>query len=235
MKPYRSYLAEFLGTFSLVFMGTAVAVMTAKELGNWGPVTWLGIACAFGGTLGVLVLVIGPVSGCHVNPAVSVGLALGGRLPWEKLPGYLIAQFLGGTAASGLLLTLMNGHPSYDLAKHGLGANGIPANMHWATMFGWETLLTAMFLFTILTATRREAPGGGVYAALAIGGFLFLSHIVGAQLGDSSVNPARTFGPALVLKLKALPDAWNVMWVFLVAPIVGAVIGCVVHWLLYDE
>src|SRR6185369_15772264 len=114
MKPLRSYFAEFLGTFTLVFMGTAVAVLTAPAFGDWGPSKWLGIAFAFGGTLAVLVWVIGTISGCHVNPAVSLAMSVSGRLPWDKLPGYWIAQFAGATAASGVLLCLMSGMAGVD-------------------------------------------------------------------------------------------------------------------------
>ena len=117
MKPLREYLAEFLGTFILVFMGTAVATLQnfPGPFEKLGPSGWLGIAFAFGGTLMVLVWVIGPVSGCHVNPAVSIPMAISGRLPWNKLPGYLVAQFAGATAASLVLYCLMSGHPNYLL------------------------------------------------------------------------------------------------------------------------
>lgn len=230
MKPLRCYFAEFLGTFTLVFMGTAVAVLSHQTFGDWGPSRWLGISFAFGGTLAVLVWVIGPLSGCHVNPAVSLAMSVSGRLSWDKLPGYLIAQFAGATAASAVLFCLMSGSPAYQLAEHGLGANGNPKNFHIAALVGWEALLTALFLFAIFTATRKDAPAGG-WHGLAIGGFLFLAHMVGAQLGDSSVNPARSFGPAIIERGAAL----QILWVFIVGPVIGGLAGWLVYQGLYDE
>lgn len=219
----RRYLAEFLGTFALVFVGTAVATLQGGWLRGYGETGWLGISFAFGFTLMILVLVIGPVSGCHLNPAVTIPMALSGRLDRALVSGYLISQFAGGLAASGMLLALLTGIPEYDLARYGLGANGNPRGMGLGALFGWELILTALFLFTIFAATRKEvAP---VATALAIGGFLFVAHLVGAQLGDSSLNPARSFGPAVVTG----GDALRVLWVFIVAPIAGGLVG----WLLY--
>ena len=159
MNPsVRSYLAEFVGTFTLVFVGTAVA--TLQGFLNQGPTGWLGISFAFGCTLMVLVWVIGPVSGCHVNPAVTIPMAVSGRLQWSLVPGYVIAQLLGALAASGLLLLLLNGLPEYSLAEHGLGANGNPQQMTVLTLFLWEFVMTALFLFTIFSVTRADAPAG---------------------------------------------------------------------------
>ncbi len=216
----RKYLAEFIGTFTLVFIGTAVAVlqgMAGRETG------FLEISFAFGGTLLVLVLVIGPISGCHINPAVSIAMRLSGRLDQKDLVPYLLCQFAGGAAASAILLMLLNGHPGFELATDGLGANGNPENMSIPALLLWEIILTALFLYTIFRATDDDfAPGA---TALAIGGFLFVAHLVGAQLGDSSLNPARSFGPALFA-----PGAWSVLWVYLLGPIIGGVLG----WQLYS-
>jgi aquaporin Z len=137
--------------------------------------------------------------------------------------GYVAAQILGATAASGILWSLATGIPGYGLAEHGLGANGNPQGLSLSTLVGLETLMTALFVFVIFAATR---PGSShVGAALAIGGFLFLAHLVGVPLGDSSLNPARSIGPAIFVRGEAL----SVLWVFVVGPVAGGVIG----WLGY--
>ncbi len=226
-KPSKAYLAEFIGTFALVFIGTAVA--TLQGYLDHGAAGWLGISFAFGFTLMVLVMVIGPVSGCHINPAVSIPMVLSGRLDKKQLPGYLIAQVLGALAASGVLYALLTGLPGYQLAEHGLGANGNPEDMGIGALLGWEVVLTALFLFTIFAATRQDGPAN--LAPFAIGGFLFVAHLVGAHLGDSSLNPARSLGPAIVQG----GDALKIVWVFVAAPIVGGVIGWKLYSVLYDD
>ncbi|HEX4129368.1 MAG TPA: aquaporin [Pirellulales bacterium] len=226
----RAYLAEFVGTFALVFMGTAVATLQGGLFkADYGATGWLGIAMAFGGTLMVLVWTIGPVSGCHINPAVSIPMALSGRLPMARLPGYIVAQCAGAIVASLVLRALLSGMPTYEVGIHGLGANGNPQNMSLGAMFGWEAIMTALFLLTIFTVTHRNAPVG--FAALAIGGYLFMAHLVGVPLGDSSLNPARSLGPAVVVG----EDALKILWVFIVAPIVGGLIGWQVFNALHGE
>jgi aquaporin Z len=242
-KAIRCYFAEFLGTFALVFVGTAVAVLSGME--NLAPhgARWLEIAFAFGFTLMVLVWVIGPVSGCHVNPAVTIPMVLSGRLKWTLAPGYILAQCIGGIAASVVLAALLNGSPKisshfdglpgYLQATNGLGANDnrelVKApnqpkeKMGDLVLLGWEAVLTSLFVFSILAATRKDANQAA--AGLAIGGFLFVAHLVGAQLGDSSLNPARSLGPALVQADGALAS----LWIFTVGPIVGGIVG----WLFY--
>jgi aquaporin Z len=221
-REARSILAELIGTFTLVFMGTAVATLQGF-MDGWQDTGWLAISFAFGGTLLVLVYAIGPVSGCHVNPAVTIAMALGGRLDWKRVPGYVIAQCVGAILASCALLALLKGLPTYDVTQHGLGANGNPTGMADASLIAWEVALTALFLFTIFSVTRSDATPG--IQGLAIGGFLFLAHLVGAQFGDSSVNPARSLGPAVVLG----GDALKVLWIFIVGPVAGGVLG----WVLY--
>ena len=223
----RKYIAEGLGTFTLVFVGTAVA--TLQGLLDQGPVGWIGISLAFGFTLMLLVLTIGPVSGCHINPAVTIPMAFSGRLSWSLVPGYIIAQLAGAVAASAVLLLLLKGIPTYDLATHGVGANGNPLGMSIGTLFGWELVMTALFLLTIFSATREGMPPAAT--ALAIGGFLFVSHLVGAPLGDSSLNPARSLGPAVFTGGHAM----SVLWVFIVAPIIGGLIGWGLYRLVHKE
>lgn len=219
----RKYFAEFLGTFTLVFVGTAVATLQ-QGIGDavpaWGPGTGLlGISFAFGFTLMVLVYVVGPVSGCHINPAVTIPMAISGRLKWNLVPGYIIAQLVGAVVASMALWALLSGVDGYSLGVHQLGANGNLAGMPPEFLLGWEVLITALFLFTIFSATKEGA--NPAVCGLAIGSFLFVAHLIGAQLGDSSLNPARSFGPAIIQR----GDALAVLWVFIVGPVIGGVIG----------
>ncbi|HQU41293.1 MAG TPA: aquaporin [Pirellulales bacterium] len=225
--PLRSYIAEFLGTFTLVFVGTAVA--TLQGLNEHGTIGYLEISLAFGGTLMVMVWVLGPVSGCHLNPAVTLPMALSGRFPWSRVLGYMIAQFGGAAAASGVLLFLLKGIGKYQLATHGLGANGNPHGMQIPQLFGFELVLTALFLMTIFSTTRKDAIRG--FEGWAIGGFLTVAHLIGAQLGDSSLNPARSFGPAVFEG----GDALTVLWVFIAAPFIGGIIGWRLFALIHEE
>ena len=226
-QAIRAYLAEFIGTFTLVFMGTAVA--TLQGMYNHGNVGFVEISLAFGFTLMVLVWVLGPVSGCHLNPAVTIPMALSGRFPWARVVGYLIAQLAGAAAASGVLLLLLKGVPGYSLAEQHLGANGNAKNMHVASLFGFEVVMTSLFLLTIFSTTRKDAIRG--FEAWAIGGFLTVAHLVGAQLGDSSLNPARSFGPAIFEGGAAL----QVLWVFILAPLVGGIIGWQLFAAIHEE
>ncbi len=223
----RSYIAELIGTFVLVFVGTSVATLSGVL--NQGPIGWIGIAMAFGFTLMVLVLVIGPVSGCHVNPAVTIPMAVAGKLEWGKVPGYVVAQCCGAVIASAVLLILMKQMPAYIPAKHGLGANGNPTDMATGALIGWEVIMTALFVMTIFCTTRKEAPC--VAAPLAIGGFLFVAHLIGVPLGDSSLNPARSLGPALLVKGEAL----SILWVYLLSPMIGGCLGYVLYRGVYEE
>lgn len=226
-QAFRSYIAEFLGTFTLVFVGTAVA--TLQGFDNHGTIGLVEISMAFGFTLMVMVWVIGPVSGCHINPAVTLPMAMSGRFPWARVPGYMIAQFGGAAAASAVLLFLMKGIPGYSLEQHHLGANGNPKGMQTAQLFGFELVLTALFLMTIFSTTRKDAIRG--FEGWAIGGFLMVAHLIGAQLGDSSLNPARSFGPAIFEG----GDALKVLWVFIVAPFVGGIIGWRLFALIHED
>ncbi|HET6881738.1 MAG TPA: MIP family channel protein [Pirellulales bacterium] len=226
-QALRSYIAEFLGTFTLVFVGTAVA--TLQGMYDHGPIGPVEISLAFGFTLMLLVWVLGPVSGCHINPAVTLPMAMSGRFPWSRVPGYFIAQFVGATAASGVLLFLLKGLNEYKPELHHLGANGNPKGMTIGSLFGFELVLTALFLMTIFSTTRKDAIRG--FEGWAIGGFLLVAHLIGAQLGDSSLNPARSFGPAVFEG----GDALSVLWVFIVAPFIGGIVGWRLFALIHDE
>jgi aquaporin Z len=183
----------------------------------------------------VMVFTIGPVSGCHINPAVSIAAAFSKRMNINELPGYLVSQCLGAIAASGLLLALMQGFPNYTLARYGLGANGNPMNLSTGCLLSFEIFMTAIFMMVILTVTRPDAALGGTktpaFAAFAIGGFLFVAHLVGVPLGDSSLNPARSLGPALFCGGHAIA----MLMIFIPGPIVGAVLGLGAYRLIHAD
>lgn len=227
MENIRKYAAEFIGTFTLVFFGTGVA--TLQGFLDYGDAGYLAICAAFGGTLTVLVLAIGPVSGCHVNPAVTIPMALSGRLRAGLVPGYIAAQLAGAIAASATLFALLSGIPGYNLGDHGLGANGNPEELKTSSLLVFELLMTALFVFIIFAVTRADAAPG--LAAIAIGGFLFVAHLLGAPLGDSSLNPARSLGPAIFVGDAAL----GLLWIFTAGPIVGGILGWLAYKFVYRD
>jgi aquaporin Z len=209
--------AEFLGTFWLVFGGCGSAVLAAAfpELG----IGFHGVALAFGLTVLTMAYAIGHVSGCHLNPAVSVGLLVGGRFPGAQLPGYVIAQVLGAIAAAGVLYVIASGREGFDVgagfAANGYGAHS-PGGYSLAAGLVAEVVLTFFFLLVILGATHGRAPKG--FAPIAIGFALTLIHLVSIPVTNTSVNPARSTGPALFVGGWALAQ----LWLFWVAPIAGA-------------
>ena len=209
--------AEFLGTFWLVFGGCGSAVLAAAfpELG----IGFHGVALAFGLTVLTMAYAIGHVSGCHLNPAVSVGLLVGGRFPGAQLPGYVIAQAAGALAAAGILYVIASGKEGFDVAA-GFAANGYgehsPGGYSLAAGLVAEIVLTFFFLLVILGATHGRAPKG--FAPIAIGFALTLIHLVSIPVTNTSVNPARSTGPAVFVGGWALGQ----LWLFWVAPIVGA-------------
>lgn len=212
-------IAELIGTFTLVFIGTATAVLAGSGLIAEGGMPVIAIAFAFGFTLMVLVYAIGPISGCHINPAVTIAMVIAGKLESKKAVPYIVAQIIGAILASVVLLCLLRGFAGYQKVDHGLGANGSPDILSSTSSLGWEIVLTALFLYVIFNATSAKANAGA--AGLAIGGFLFVAHLIGVPLGDSSLNPARSIGPALLTGGEALKS----LWIFIVGPIVGAIIG----------
>jgi aquaporin Z len=209
--------AEFLGTFWLVFGGCGSAVLAAAfpELG----IGFHGVALAFGLTVLTMAYAIGHVSGCHLNPAVSVGLLVGGRFPGAQLPGYVIAQVLGAIAAAGVLYVIASGREGFDVgagfAANGYGAHS-PGGYSLAAGLVAEVVLTFFFLLVILGATHGRAPKG--FAPIAIGFALTLIHLVSIPVTNTSVNPARSTGPAVFVGGWALGQ----LWLFGVAPIGGA-------------
>lgn len=216
--------AEFIGTFWLVFGGCGSAVVAAAfpSLG----IGFLGVALAFGLTLLTMAFAIGHISGCHINPAVSVGLVIGKRFPASDLLPYVVAQVAGAIAASSVLYVIASGKPGFSLAggfaSNGYGAHS-PGGYSLPACMVAEVVLTFMFLMIILGATDRRAPLG--FAPIPIGLGLTLIHLVGIPITNTSVNPARSTGPALFVGGWAIEQ----LWLFWVAPIVGAAIAGIVY------
>ena len=225
-------LAEFLGTFWLVFGGCGSAVLAAKFIATEGStplnlgIGLVGVALAFGLTVLTMAYAIGHISGCHLNPAVSVGLWVGGRFRSAELLPYIVAQVLGAIAGSAVLYLIASGQAGFSTAG-GFAANGFgehsPGHYSPLAAFVAEAVLTFFFLFIILGATDKRAPQG--FAPIAIGFGLTLIHLIGIPVTNLSVNPARSTGPAL------FAGAWAVqqLWLFWVAPILGAVLAGLVY------
>ncbi len=227
MPLSKRLAAELLGTFWLVFGGCGSAVLAAAfpELG----IGFAGVALAFGLTVLTMAYAIGHISGCHLNPAVSVGLVVGGRFPARDLVPYVIAQVLGAVLAAGVLYFIASGKAGFDLAG-GLASNGYgehsPGGYTLASGLAIELVLTFGFLIVILGATDSRVPAG--FAPIAIGLALTLIHLISIPVTNTSVNPARSTGPAVFVQGWALSQ----LWLFWVAPIVGAAVaGVVYRWL----
>lgn len=217
----RRSVAELLGTFWLVFGGCGSAVLAAAfpEVG----IGLLGVSLAFGLTVVTMAYSIGHISGCHLNPAVTIGLWAGGRFDAKDMPIYIIAQVLGAIAAAYTLCLIAMGQPGFVLEPNGLAVNGVEAHSPggYSLQAGVviEIIMTAFFLLVIMGSTHSRAPAG--FAPLAIGLALTLIHLVSIPVTNTSVNPARSTGPALVVGGLALQQ----LWIFWIAPVVGAVIG----------
>ncbi|WP_317055949.1 aquaporin [Roseovarius rhodophyticola] len=213
-------LAEFIGTFTLVLFGCGAAVIAGADIGL------TGISFAFGLALIGMAYGIGPVSGCHINPAVSLGAVAAGRMEIGVAVGYIIAQVAGAIVASLVLLTIASGKADYSVAENGLGQNGWGAGYlgEYTMMaaFLFEVVATFLFVVVILGATGAGAPSA--MAGLAIGLTLVVIHLVGINITGVSVNPARSFGPALFAGATALSQ----VWLFIIAPIIGGVLAGIV-------
>jgi aquaporin Z len=221
--------AEFFGTFWLVFGGCGAAVFAAAFRSTINGVTFsigfLGVAFAFGLTVLTMAFAIGHISGCHLNPAVSIGLVTAKRFPISELPAYIIAQVLGAIAASATLYVIASGKPGWAPVQ-GFAANGYadhsPGGYSLIACFLAEVILTAFFLLVILGSTDERAPKG--FAPIAIGLCLTLIHLIGIPITNTSVNPARSTGPAIFVGGWALAQ----LWLFWIAPILGAIIGGII-------
>ena len=225
----KKWSAEFLGTFWLTFGGCGSAVLAAA-FPNVG-IGLLGVSFAFGLTVLTGAYSFGPVSGGHFNPAVSVGLAVAGRFKASELPGYIIAQVLGAIVAAGVLYVIATGQSGAqitDLATNGYGEHS-PGKYSMTAALLTEVVLTAVFLLVILGSTTKRAAVG--FAGMSIGLCLTLIHLISIPVTNTSVNPARSTGPALFGPSIALEQ----LWLFWLAPIVGAVIGALIHKALLGD
>jgi len=224
----KKYAAEAIGTFWLTFAGCGSAVIAAgfPQVG----IGLVGVSLAFGLSVVTMAYAIGHISGCHLNPAVTVGLAAGGRFPVSQILPYVIAQVIGAVVAAALLYVIASGAPGFDLAK-GFASNGYdahsPGQYNMMVCFVTEVVMTMVFLFIIMGATHGKAPVG--FAPLAIGLGLTLIHLVSIPITNTSVNPARSTGPALFVGGWALEQ----LWLFIVAPVIGAVVGAGLHTFLF--
>ena len=226
----KQYGAEFLGTFWLVLGGCGSAVLAAAFPGV--GIGLHGVSLAFGLTVLTMAFAIGHISGCHLNPAVSIGLWAGGRFPGNQLLPYIVAQVLGGIAAGAVLYVIASGAPGFDVAK-GFASNGYgehsPGGYSFVAALVTEVVMTMFFLLVILGATDKRAPAG--FAPIAIGLALTLIHLISIPVTNTSVNPARSTGVAVFV------GGWAVaqLWLFWLAPIVGALLGAVSYRAIASE
>lgn len=230
MPVRKRALAEFFGTFWLVFGGCGSAVLSAA-FPQFG-IGFVGVAFAFGLTLLTMAYAVGGISGCHINPAVSVGLFVGKRFPKSDLLPYIIAQVVGGIVAAGVLYVIASGQSTFDVtagfAANGYGAHSPGGYSLFACLVA-EVVLTFFFVLIILGSTDKRAPLG--FAPIPIGLSLTLIHLIDLPVTNASVNPARSTGPALFVGGWALAQ----LWLFWVAPIVGAVLAGVLYNALFSE
>jgi aquaporin Z len=231
----RKFAAELLGTGILVYFAVGAATLSFG-FGTIGSSFAAGVvvtALAFGLVLLSLAYVLGPISGCHVNPAVTLGAWLSGRIPLTEAAGYWVAQFAGGILGALLLWGTFSCSPLYSRSETGLGANGYGAASHIHINVGGafltEVMLTALFVFAVLGATSRIA--NAATAGIVIGFSLTVVHLIGIPITGTSVNPARSLGPALIVGGTALSQ----VWLFIVAPLVGGAVAAGLHRVLYPE
>jgi len=230
MPMFKRLSAEFLGTFWLVLGGCGSAVLAAAfpEVG----IGLLGVALAFGLTVLTMAYAIGHISGCHLNPAVTLGLCVGKRFPAKEVLPYWVAQVIGAIAAAGVLFVIASGKTGFDVSA-GFAANGYaahsPGGYSMTAALVTEVVLTCFFLIVILGATDRRAPAG--FAPIPIGLCLTLIHLIGIPVTNLSVNPARSTGPALFV------GGWAVeqLWLFWLAPLIGAALGGIIYSLIAGD
>jgi aquaporin Z len=226
----NKYLAEVIGTFWLILGGCGSAVLAAAFPGV--GIGLLGVSLAFGLTVMTMAYAVGGISGGHFNPAVTVGLASAGRFKWNDVPGYVISQIVGGVLGALVLYIIASGKADFSAAG-GFASNGYgersPGGYSMMAGLVTEVVMTAMFIFIILRVTLKSAPAG--FAPISIGLALTLIHLISIPVTNTSVNPARSIGVAVF----AGGPAWQQLWLFIVAPIVGAIIGAIVHKALGSE
>jgi len=222
----KKYLAELIGTFSLVLFGCGSAVIAGSSQVGPSGIGLLGISIAFGFAVVAMAYAIGGISGCHINPAVTIGVLVAGRMTSKDAVGYIISQLIGATIGAGVLYLLASGKSGWVMAEWGLGANGwgegYLGGFNTTSAFVAEAVFTCLFLFVILAVTSKY--GNSTMAGLAIGVTLMLIHLVVIPITGTSVNPARSFGPAIFSGGMALSQ----LWLFFVAPVLGAIIAALI-------
>jgi len=226
MGDLKKYFAELIGTFSLVLIGCGSAVIAGSYIG------FLGISLAFGLTVLAMVYAIGHISGCHINPAITISMLVAGKIKIKDTIGYIIAQCIGATIAGGILYIIALGKEGYSIAVNGLGQNGYgafsPDGYTLLACLIAEIVLTWLFLMVIFGSTSDKAPKG--FAGISIGFSLAFIHLIGIPITGTSVNPARSLGPAVFVGGEAI----NQLWLFWVAPIIGGIIAAIV-WKYFLE
>jgi aquaporin Z len=222
----KKLVAEVIGTFVLVFGGVGTAVLAGSY------VTALGVALAFGFTLLVMAYAIGPISGCHINPAVTLGMFMAKKIKGKEALLYMLAQVIGAILAAGLLFVVASGAPGFDAVASGFGSNGYgdhsPGGYELGAVMVIEVVLTALLMLTVLFTTDKKAAAG--FAGIPIGIVLALIHLISIPVDNTSVNPARSIGPALFQGGWALEQ----LWIFIAAPMVGAALAAIIYDLLKD-
>jgi len=222
----KKLVAEMIGTFVLVFGGVGTAVLAGAWVGA------LGVALAFGFTLLVMAYAIGPISGCHINPAVTLGMFVSKKIGGKEALLYMLAQVIGAILAAGLLFIVASGAPGFDAVASGFGSNGYgdhsPGGYELGAVMVIEVVLTALLMLTVLFTTDKKAAAG--FAGIPIGIVLALIHLVSIPVDNTSVNPARSIGPALFQGGWALEQ----LWIFIAAPMVGAALAAIIYDLLKD-
>jgi aquaporin Z len=222
----KKFLAEFIGTFSLVLFGCGAAVIAGISQTGPSGIGLLGISIAFGFAVVAMAYAIGGISGCHINPAVTVGVLVAGRMSGKDAVGYIVSQLIGATLGAGVLYAILSGRPDFAMSEWALGSNGwgegYLGNYNATSAFIAEAVFTCLFLFVILAVTSKY--GNSNMAGLAIGVTLMLIHLVVIPVTGTSVNPARSFGPAIFAGGKALSQ----LWLFFVAPVLGAIVAALI-------
>lgn len=222
----KKLLAELIGTFSLVLFGCGAAVVSGISTTGPSGIGLLGISFAFGLAVVAMAYAIGGITGCHINPAITVSMLVAGKIKTGEAVNYIIGQFIGATLAAGVLYFIQSGMPGFEMGEWALGANGwgegYLGGYNMTSAFITEAVLTFLFLFVIFATTSKW--GNGNMAGLAIGLTLVLIHLVAIPITGTSVNPARSFGPAIFAQGKALTQ----LWLFIVAPIVGGIAAALV-------
>ena len=247
MNDVRKYVAELIGTFALVFIGCGSAVIAGTSVATLidsngidqasfimgGHIGYLGISLAFGLTVLVMVYAIGHISGCHINPAITLSMLVAGKIKSKDAVFYIIMQCVGAVIAAGALYAIASGQDGYSLSGNGLGENGYenlsPGGYSLVSCFIAEVVLTALFLFVIFGATSKGASKG--FAGIPIGFSLVIIHLIGIPITGTSVNPARSLGPAVFVGGVALEQ----LWLFLIAPMVGGILAAVLWKYVFEE